>query len=113
MRSTAAEGFRLMALFVQGESFGLGEVQEALGWGKTKAHDHLGTAVEAGFLERVGEGRAVRYRLAPGFRDAVRKGLERHERLTAAELIRRRGEEIVRAVQVQAEHLVNELMEVI
>lgn len=113
MRSTVAGGFRLMALFIGGETWMAPVVARELGWTKTKTHDMLSTAVAEGYLEKVELGREVRYRLSEAFKDTLRRGLARASRQDARDLIARRTAEAQRALQVQMEHLEHELAEVL
>lgn len=112
-RKTAEEGFRMFALFAEGEAFSVAALAQEMGWSRSKAHGMLAAATAAGYLEavpEVGEGETgKRFRMAIGFREAIARGIDSGNRRDLVAIARRRCEETVRAVKAQMESMIAEI----
>lgn len=114
MRTTAAKGIDLLALFCQDSSWTRQAVARELGMSPNAAYDFLQTLVHKGVLEVRGEGREEhRYRLSDSYKGTLETMLGKARREDVLALIRERLREIERSVQVQLEHLASEIREML
>lgn len=113
MRSTALKCIDLFFLFLREESWTRQAVAAELGMSPNAAFDYLKTMVKAGVLEESSDSAAHRYRLSESCKGRLQEMLGKGRRHDVAALIQARAREAERAVQVQLDHLRNELLEVL
>lgn len=111
MRSTASKAIQLLALFMQEESWTRQAVAAELGMSPNAAYDFLKTLTRDGVLVEFADGAAHRFRLSDGYKDNLQRMLQRATAHDVEALIQHRLSEASRAMQVQLEHLRNELLE--
>ena len=111
---TAERTLDVLALFLQGGDFTAPEISAKLNLPKSRSTVYrlLTSLRNKNVIEIVDESRSA-YQLTDEFWETLRRGASRHAQESARRRIEDRTQEIVRAVDVQARHLMNEMLNIL